>query len=190
MTLRRLTEIFLLVGLGLGSFAFASEPLADGARIPKAKLTSYKGKTLELTKYAAENGKKNLLIVFFRTGTCNVCVTQLRDVATHYDEISSNNTAVLALSLDDAIVMARTGDMIENKFPLLLDPDGKTVKELGVLNPDEKLSRPSIYLVGPDQKVLYHYVGKSLADRPPFQEVLEVVRHYSGGLAKAKKAGS
>lgn len=179
----RLTKLFLLVWLGLGgAFALGSEPLADGAVIPAAKLITGAGKSYDLQKFATQSGKRNLLIVFFRTGTCNVCVTQLRDVAAHYEEILGMNTAVLSLSLDDAIIQKRTSEMIESKFPILLDPDGKTVKAFGVFNPEEKLSRPSIYLVGHDQKVLYHYVGKSLADRPPLAEVLEVVRHYSGGL--------
>lgn len=184
-----LIKIFFLVWLGLGGvFALGSEPLENGAAIPAAKLITGAGKSYDLQKFATQSGKRNLLLVFFRTGTCNVCVTQLRDVAAHYDEILGMNTAVLALSLDDAIVQKRTSEMIESKFPILLDPEGKTVKAFGVFNPDEKLSRPSIYLVGHDQKVLYHYVGKSLADRPPLTEVLEVVRHYSGGLPSKSTA--
>lgn len=172
--------------------ALGAEPLADGAKIPKVKLTSHKGKTYDLSKYAAESGKRNLLLLFFRTGTCNVCTSQLRDIAGVYEEVKNNHTAVVALSLDDAIVMARTGELIENKFPLLMDPDAKTVKAFGVFNPEDKLSKPSVYLVGPDQKILYHYVGKDLTDRPPLTEVLDVIRHYSGGLPKrasAPKAG-
>ncbi len=180
---RRLTNLFCLLWLGLGgATALGSEPLADGALIPTAKLITGAGKSYDLQKFAAQSGKRNLLLVFFRTGTCNVCVTQLRDIAGHYDEILGLNAAVLAMSLDDAIVQKRTSEMIENKFPILLDPEGKTVKAFGVYNPDEKLSRPSLYLIGPDHKVLYHYMGKSLADRPPLTEVLDVIRHYSGGL--------
>jgi peroxiredoxin len=184
-----LTKAAFVLWLGLaGGIAIGAGPIDNGAAIPGAKLVSHTGKSIDITKYASQSGKRNLLLLFFRTGTCNVCVSQLRDIAANYDEVTKANAAVLALSLDDAITHSRTAGLIENKYPLLLDPDGKTVKAFGVFNPEDNLSRPSVYLIGPDQKVLYHYVGKSLADRPPLNEVLEVVRHYSGGLPKRDTA--
>lgn len=187
--MRRLTNFILLGWFGLGlCHGLRAEPLADGAKIPAARMVTPKGKTIDLEKYAAQEGKRNLLLVFFRTGTCNVCVTQLRDIAAHYEQVTANNAVALGISLDDAIVQSSTAEKMENKFPLLLDPEGKIVKAFGIFNPEDKLSRPSIYLVGSDHKVLYHYVGKSLQDRPPLTEVMEVVRHYSGGLPKRASA--
>lgn len=181
--MRRLTEGLIFIWLGLvASAGLRAEPLSEGAVIPEASLLSHQGKKISLTGYAASRNKKNLLLVFFRTGTCSVCISQLRDIAQNFDRIDRWNAAVLGISLDDAIVHARTAEKIQNRFPLLLDPEGKTVKAFGILNPEDSLSRPSLYLVGPDRKILYKYVGKALSDRPPLSEVLDVVRHYSGGL--------
>lgn len=134
--------------------------------------------------YAKKEGKRNLLFVFFRTGTCAICIHQLQEFAVALDKIHELNASVLAVSLDDAIVLSRTSEKIQGKIPLLLDPNAKTVKQFGVFNPTESLAFPSLFLVGPDQKVLYRYVGKGLRDRPPTEEVMKVLRHYSGLVPK------
>lgn len=181
--MRRLTE---LLGLSLllvcVSASGAETPLADGAAIPSAKLVTHTGQTIEVGKYAAQQGKRNLLLLFFRTGNCGICVGQLRDVAEHFEQVTADKAAVLAISLDDAITHAATFEKIERKYPLLLDPEGKTIHAFGVYNPEDKLARPAVYLISSAGKVLYHYVGKSLTDRPTIQEVLDVLHHYSGGL--------
>lgn len=131
-------------------------------------------------KYAASKGKKNLLLLFFRTGTCGVCVGQLQDYARYTSEFELLNAAVLSVSLDDAIVQGRVSEAIEAKFPILLDPQAKFTKAFDVFHPDEKLARPSVFLVGADRKIRYSYVGQGIQDRPPITTVLEVVKHYSG----------
>ena len=186
----QLVLTLLLFLLGTPSFG---DFLKEGETIPKVKLPTFKGKKIDVNGYAKAQGKRNLLLIFYRTGTCNVCVTQLRELASQQGKVREYNAAMLAVSLDGAIVQSRTSEQIAGKIPILLDPGAKTVKAFGVLHPQESLSRPSLYVVGPDQKVLYKYVGMALADRPPTQEVLEVLRHYSGltptksGVAKSGK---
>lgn len=147
--------------------------------MPAAKLPTPMGSKVDVLEFAKQNKKKNLLLVFFRTGTCGICVQQLDEIQSNIQEIRNNNAEVLAISLDDAITMSRTAERIKD-YPLLLDPDGKTVKAFGVFNPDEKLSRPSVYLIGPDKKVLYSYVGRGLSDRPTTATLMQAVKHYSG----------
>lgn len=161
-----------------------SSPLEDGAKIPNLSLPSFTGKKISLASYAAAQKKRNLLLVFFRTGTCGVCTHQLVELSKAYAQISDWNTAVLALSVDDAIIHAGTSEKIQKRFPLLLDPDAKAIKAFGVFNETEKKAWPSIYLVGPDRKVLYHYVGKDMMDRPKTETVLEAIQHHSGLAAR------
>lgn len=156
--------------------------LSTGDKIPLITLSTAFGEKILLASYARKQGKRNLLLFFFRTGTCGVCVGQLQETALHHEQIMENNAAVLAISLDDAIIQSQTADKISRKFPILLDPDSKTAKLFDVFNPQDKLAKPSIFLIGPDRRILYQHVGKSVYDRPAFAEILRVVKHYSGLL--------
>ncbi len=166
--------------LGFGLTAKAE--LLQGSVVPKLTLMTASGEKIDVNGYAKSRKKKNLLLVLFRTGNCGICVGQLTEFAEHIEEISGANAAVLALSLDDAIVQQRVSEKVNKKFPILLDPDAKTVNLFGTFNPEDKLSRPSSFLIGPDQKILYRYVGQNLHDRPTLATILEVLNHYSGKL--------
>lgn len=154
--------------------------IAEGTVVPKTTLTTAAGEKIELTGYAKTQKKKNLLLIFFRTGNCGICVGQLTDLASHYGDILDRDAALVAISLDDAIVQARTSEKIAKKYPILLDPDAKTVNAFDVFNPQDKLSRPSTFVLGPGGKVLYKYVGMSLTDRPATATILEVLEKWSG----------
>jgi peroxiredoxin len=156
--------------------------LSEGDTVPRMVLSTASGKKIDVNHYAKSQKKKNLLLVLFRTGTCPVCVSQLTEIAENYDQIKALNAVVLAVSLDDAIVQARTSEKIGNAYPILLDPDAKTINAFGTFNPEDKLSRPSQFLIGQDQKILFSYVGKSVSDRPSLQKLLDVLNHYSGLL--------
>jgi peroxiredoxin len=179
--------------------AVPSYALKEGDTVPPFLLPTARGQKINVTTYAKSKQKRNLLLIFFRTGNCGICKHQLQEVADNISTVSDLNTAVLGVSLDDAIVQLRVSEEIGGKYPLLLDPDAKLVKTFDVYNPEEKLSRPSLFLIGPKGKVLYKYVGQGIQDRPPFTTVLEVLKHYSGLVLKrdarpvaneGKKAGS
>ncbi len=154
----------------------------DGDTVKKFSAQTASGQKFSVPGYAKTKKKKNLLLVFFRTGNCGVCVSQLVEFSQKLDEMEATNTAVVALSVDDAITQSRTAEKIENKFPILLDPDAEVTKRFDAFNPEEKLARPSLFLLDPKGKILYHYVGKDLHDRPAYPAVLDVLKHYSGSL--------
>lgn len=140
------------------------------------------GTRLNAPTYARSLKKRNLLLVFYRTGTCSVCVHQLVELAEMQKEILRWNTATLAMSVDDAILQAKTKEKIAGAFPLLIDPDGKTVHAFDVYNPSDRLARPAVFLIGPNLKILYHYVGQSIGDRPSRENLMHAVKYYSGLL--------
>lgn len=160
----------------------SSWALSVGDSIPKLSLPTAEGKKINVNGYAKTQKKRNLLLVFFRTGTCGVCLHQLEEIAQNYAQIEAANATVLSLSLDDAMVQKTVSEKINHKFPVMLDPDAKTVNLFGTFNPQDKLSRPSLFLVGPDQKIVYSYIGQSLGDRPPLPKLMEMLTHYSGLL--------
>lgn len=173
--------LFLIWGSAYG--------LEPGDKALPFTLTTATGKKFEILNYAKSQNKRNLLLVFFRTGTCGICVHQLEEFSEQFAAIQKNNTAVLAVSLDDAIIQIRTSEKIQNKFPILLDPQGKAIKAYGVFNPAENLSRPALFLIGPDKKILYRYVGQAIQDRPPTAQVMTILSEYSGSLPR-KVSGS
>lgn len=153
-------------------------------------LTTARGQKIDLAQYAKTKSKRNLLLVFFRTGTCGICKHQLQEIGDHIEQVFALNTAVLGLSLDDAIIQQRVAEELGGRFPLVLDPDAKVVKAFNVMHPQEKLSRPSLFLLGPNMEVLYRYVGQGIQDRPPFATLMDVLKHYSGLVPMRGKAGS
>ncbi len=180
------TVLAVLLVLNTASFAVTK----DGERAPfPEKFITASGAMIVPAGYAKSLKKQNLLLLFYRTGTCSVCVGQLADVAQVRDEILKWNTAILAVSMDDAILQSQTKEKIGDSYPLVLDPEGHTIKAFGVFNPSDKLSRPAVFLIGPNRKVLYHYVGQSIGDRPSIETILHAVKHYSGLFPGAKRAG-
>lgn len=179
----RVSFLTSLIFLALG--ARPGVALQQGDKAPLVTLSTAKGKKIDVMKYAQDQKKRNLLLVFFRTGTCGICVAQLEEIATEVEKFQGANAAILSVSLDDAIVQSRTSERISDKYPILLDPDGKTAKKFGVYNPEEKLARPSVFLIDSNQKILYGYIGKGLQDRPTTPHLLQMVRHYSGMLPEA-----
>ena len=154
--------------------------LDEGQLVPRSIQMTASGEKIDITSYAKKKNKRNLFLFFFRTGTCGICLAQLVEIARSLDQLEQNNTAVLAVSLDDAIVQSQVSERIEKKYPILMDPDAKLVKAFGTFNPEEKLSFPATFLIGSDRKILFKYVGKAPRDRPPMQKLLEVSQHYSG----------
>jgi peroxiredoxin Q/BCP len=176
--------IFLIFVLVWGAVVGAATPPGFNDPVPKipATLMTARGKKINVLGYAASQHKRNLLLVFFRTGKCGVCVSQLTEFAEHYKKVEEFNAVILAISLDDSIVQSQTSEKISNAFPILMDPDQAVVNAFGVFNPKENLSKPSQFLIGPDQKVLFSYVGEGISDRPPLEKLLSILNHYSGLL--------
>lgn len=56
-----------------------------------------------------------------------------------------------------------------NIFPLLLDPDLRLVRSLGL---EDKLARPSVLILDSEGIVRFAQVSTSIADRPSVEEVL------------------
>jgi methyl-accepting chemotaxis protein len=64
-------------------------------------------------------------------------------------------------------------------FPFLIDEDRSVIKAFDVYHPfgltAYKISHPSLFLISPEGKVVYSYVGKNQSDRPTDQETYKQV---------------
>ena len=84
-------------------------------------------------------------------------------------------------------------DKLDLPFPLLADERAEAASAWGVYDPKTKIALPSMFLVMPDLRVPYRYVGDDYADRPALDEVFAALDGTSAGapvrLERAAPAG-
>ena len=66
-------------------------------------------------------------------------------------------------------------------FPILSDEDGAVAKDYGVYNLlNDGVAAPSAFIITPDRRIVWRFVGESASDRAAVEEILarvdEVVR--------------
>lgn len=164
-----------------------AKALKEGDTAPRFVLSDAYGKKYDLLDYPATIKKRNLLLIFFRTGTCNVCIEQMLEVADRAVDIKKMDTAILTISMDDAIVLRSMEERVMKRFPVLMDSTGKAVRGFGAYNPAEKLARPSIFLINDQKKIVYQHVGRSLKDRPLTSKIVKLVK--TNAALVEKRAG-
>jgi peroxiredoxin len=77
-------------------------------------------------------------------------------------------------------------DKLRLPFSLLSDAEGTVIREYGLWNEEEEVSRPAILVLDPDGVVGYAYEGRDFADRPGDEPVLVALgtgRDGAGGDA-------
>lgn len=135
-----------------------------------------------LSKYI---GKKNLVLVVtrgFAGAVCPKCSAQVQSLTQSYSKFTDRDAQVVVLfpvqdqesrsrweNLRDT-VLDRVDGLKEIPFPILVDVEKDVVKRLGI---EDKLAKPSIFIVDLKGEVQYAYVGSDPADRPSVEVVLQ-----------------
>jgi methyl-accepting chemotaxis protein len=64
-------------------------------------------------------------------------------------------------------------------FPFLIDQEREVIKAFDVYNPINidafRIAHPSLFLISPEGKIIYAYVGKNQKDRPSQDETYQQV---------------
>lgn len=74
--------------------------------------------------------------------------------------------------------VARNRAMVEKldlPFPILADERATASAAWGVYDPKAKIALPSLFLIAPDLRVPYRYVGDDYADRPMLDELFAAI---------------
>ena len=140
------------------------------------------GKEVELSELMT---REYLVLIVTRGwygGVCFYCASQTSRWARRYDELEpygaqlavifpteSDEEAVKVDELDKRI----KGGEIPNEsvpYPILLDINLTSVDQLGIR---AELAKPSTYIIDRQGRVLFAYVGESIADRPTVDSVLK-----------------
>ncbi|KAK1293429.1 hypothetical protein QJS10_CPB17g00923 [Acorus calamus] len=127
-------------------------------------------------------------IIFSHPGDFTpVCTTELGKMAAYAEEFNKRGVKLLGLSCDDLkshaewikdIEAYTTG--CEVKYPIVADPNREIIKQLNMVDPDEKdssgnsLPSRALHIVGPDKKVKLSFLYPATTGRN-MEEVVRVL---------------
>jgi peroxiredoxin len=144
----RLALLLLAFALAFPAYAQSLKQWNGGATPPLA-LTDTDGKTHGLADYRG----KVVLVNFWATW-CGPCREEMPSMEALRASLEGRPFAVLAVNVGEGARAARGfADKMSLQFPLLLDQDTKTTKAWGAR------ILPASYVVGPDGRIRYTYLG-------------------------------
>ncbi|MFW9911792.1 MAG: redoxin domain-containing protein [Candidatus Thorarchaeota archaeon] len=148
-----------------------------GNTAPDFTLLEAPGKSVTLS----EELKKGAVVLLFYPGDfTSVCTEEMcrfRDDLSDYNDLGAN---VIGISVDSIFSHAAFKEKNEIQFPLLSDWEKNVIQAYDVVHPDlagmKEVAKRAVFVIGVDGKVSYKWVGASLGDLPPFDEVKAAVK--------------
>lgn len=112
---------------------------------------------------AALRGKR-VLLVFYRTATCGLCVQQLRSLASTTEAYERLGAEIVALTSDPPEVNRRTAELLELDFPII-SIDQNTMAAWGIWPAGSKRPNPAAFIIDQEGRLRFIQIGKTAADR-------------------------
>ena len=154
--------LLLLVALALPASAQALKQWKGGAT-PALQLQDVDGKLHRLADYRG----KVVLLNFWATW-CAPCREEMPSMQSLRESLEGRPFAVLAVNVGEGERAARDfGDKMALRFPILLDRDMTTTRAWSAR------VLPASYVIGPDGKVAYSYLGAIDWSSPQVKSALE-----------------
>ena len=154
--------LLLLVALALPASA---QPLKQwkGGATPALELQAVDGKLHRLADYRG----KVVLLNFWATW-CAPCREEMPSMQALGESLEGRPFAVLAVNVGEGARAARDfGEKMALRFPILLDSDMTTTRAWSAR------VLPASYVIGPDGKVAYSYLGAINWNAPQVKTALE-----------------
>lgn len=159
-----------------------------GKKFPEFDLETYYPVTEKIKKITNKEFLKKWLIVFYYPADFTfVCPTELKDMASQYDNIKKFNCEVIAVSTDTVFTHKAwidTEKLLEDvKYPLAADHDGELAKSLGIYNMGSGVADRGIYIIDPDgilqsYEVVADNIGRSASEILRKLKALDHVRRH------------
>ncbi|KAG8079581.1 hypothetical protein GUJ93_ZPchr0007g5543 [Zizania palustris] len=162
-------------------FVVTMPGLTIGDTVPNLELDSTHGK-IRIHDFVGHG----YAIIFSHPGDFTpVCTTELSAMAGYAKEFEKRGVKLLGISCDDVkshkewikdIEAYKPGNRVT--YPIMADPDREAIKQLNMVDPDEKdsnggeLPSRALHIVGPDKKVKLSFLYPACAGR----NIDEVVR--------------
>lgn len=181
--------------VGCGGSSDGIEFLADAPSqtstvtdFSKLKFSDRLGNPKPLAEWFDEDYLVIVITRGYDNAICLYCASQTSKWAQRYGELAAYNAdlavvfptvdSVGEVRIEDMEAKIRGGDVPNASipYPILVDFDLNSVDELGLR---AELSKPATYIINRDGEVVYAYVGKSIADRPGVDAVLDQLRRLS-----------
>jgi peroxiredoxin len=154
--------LLLLVALALPASAQALKQWKGGAT-PALQLQDVDGKLHRLADYRG----KVVLLNFWATW-CAPCREEMPSMQSLRESLEGRPFAVLAVNVGEGERAARDfGEKMALRFPILLDRDMTTTRAWSAR------VLPASYVIGPDGKVAYSYLGAIDWSSPEVKSALE-----------------
>ncbi len=153
-----------------------TDPIKVGDTAPDFTLTDQNGKQTALSAAGAP-----VVLVFYRGYWCPFCMRQLAELRTLLDK--GEKTKLYAISVDPADKQKVTMEKIakdgkgEINFPLLSDPDHKTIDAYGVYDPTyagqrfDGIPHPVVIVLDKNRKVTFVKVEMDYKVRPSNEDI-------------------
>ena len=158
-----------------------------GELLPYTRFIGRDGEIVDLA--ASPDGKKSLLVFMrgFSGFVCPYCTAQTAELVRRLEEIHGTNTELhvvfpgpaetIPKFLEAVRAYMKNDTVATPSLSVLMDVDLKAVDALGIR---QDLARPCTFVLDPDGKLVYKYVGASPSDRPSLDDVLRVLEARPG----------
>lgn len=164
-------------------------PLAVGDSAPPLSLQASTGKS----ESVVASGRATL-VYFFRGKWCPFCNTYLEALAGLQDRLLAVGS-VRTVTPDSLVDATTVSTAHRVRFPILSDPDLVAIDAFGVRHDGggpagRPIPRPAIFVIAPDGRISYAYIGKNPLDRPLPEGVLAEVEKAAGAHAEGYAPGT
>ena len=168
-----------------GAPVIAPDPKADqkkeliGKPLPQTRLITSRGEVLDLGHFEDKRCVVLVILRGFAGQVCIYCSAQTTALARNLKRFKEAATEVAlvypgpAESVPAFVAAVKTLGADANLFPILLDPDLRLVRALGI---EDKLSKPTVLILDGKGIVRFSHVSSTVADRPSVEEILEATR--------------
>ena len=151
--------------------------IQEGKPAPDFTLADASGKTVSLGDFAG----KNVILYFYPKDDTPGCTKEACGFRDYWKEIGKANATVLGVSADSGESHQKFAARYKLPFPLLSDPDRKTMKTYGAYGEKMMYGKKTVGVIrstvwiGPDGKVRKHWARVADAAKHP-EQVLEALR--------------
>jgi peroxiredoxin len=160
----------LWFAVAAGALTAADDPgLNVGDVAPDFTLMSGSGTPVTLAELREEGP---VVLVFVRSADwCPYCRQQLQDLEANRAQLEASGAQLVGLSYDNAKTQAKAVAKLELTYPLLADPDSRTIAAYGILNHEARgkaqgVPHPAIFIVDQAGQIRAKLLETDYRDRP------------------------
>jgi len=145
-----------------------------GTPIQEFELPNSRGNTVNVKDL---KGKKNILIVLFRSINWPYCRWHAAHLRGDYEKFEELDTFLYTILVDTESNAKELEKKYARKYPVFYDEQEKVAK---MLNQEKKLLKlgrmPGLLLVDKNGIIQYAYYGDNMHDIPENEEIIEVIK--------------